>query len=75
MDGPDHKASLNPLQLKLMVSSIRNIEKALGDGIKKPNKSELIISEVVLKRIVAKAHINTGDILNENNLARSMTMP
>lgn len=68
MDGPDHKASLNPLQLKLMVSSIRNIEKALGDGIKKPNKSELIISEVVLKRIVAKAHINAGDILNENNL-------
>ena len=53
MDGPDHKASLNPEELKQMVMAIRNIERALGNGIKQPNESEKQISEVVLKRIVA----------------------
>jgi len=41
MEGPDHKASLEPCELKKMVSSIRNLEKAMGNGIKKPAKSEL----------------------------------
>lgn len=68
MDGPDHKASLNPQELKDMVACIRNIELALGDGIKKPNKSEINISTVVLKRIVASKSIKVGDILNESNL-------
>ena len=68
MDGPDHKASLNPQELKDMVACIRNIELALGDGIKKPNKSEINISTVVLKRIVAPKSIKVGDILNESNL-------
>ena len=49
MDGPDHKASLNPEELKQMVVAIRHIEQALGDGIKQPNESEKQISEVVLK--------------------------
>ena len=40
MDGPDHAASLEPDELKQMVSAIRNIEKAMGDGVKKPSKSE-----------------------------------
>ena len=40
MIGPDHKASLNPIEFKLMVNSIRNIEKAIGSKIKKPTKSE-----------------------------------
>ena len=68
MDGPDHKASLNPMQLKDMIAAIRNIEKALGDGIKKPNKSELEISKVVLKRIVANCPIYKGEILTEEKL-------
>jgi len=69
MKGPDHLASLDPQELKQMVDSIRNIEQALGDGIKRPNASEIINSEVVLKRIIAKRPIKVGDILNENNLA------
>ena len=44
MDGPDHKASLNPIEFKSMVNSIRNIEKAIGGFIKKPTKSEKKIS-------------------------------
>ena len=63
MEGPDHKASLEPQELKYMVDCIRNIEVALGDGIKKPNASEVEISKVVLKSIVAKAAIKKGDIL------------
>lgn len=68
MDGPDHKASLEPLELKAMVDSIRNVERALGNGIKRPNVSELKISQVVLKRIVAAKEINAGDVLSSENL-------
>lgn len=69
MEGPDHLASLQPQELKQMVNCIRNIEQALGDGIKRPNASEKMNSEVVLKRIIAKQPIKAGDILNESNLA------
>lgn len=69
MDGPDHKASLEPQELKQMVQSIRNIEKALGDGIKRPNESEKANSEVVLKRMIAKFPIRKGDILSSDNIA------
>jgi N-acetylneuraminate synthase/N,N'-diacetyllegionaminate synthase len=69
MEGPDHLASLEPQELKQMVDCIRNIEQALGDGIKRPNASEKMNSEVVLKRIIAKQPIKAGDILNESNLA------
>lgn len=69
MEGPDHKASLDPNELKEMVTSIRNIEKALGDGIKRPNASEQKNAEVVLKRVIAKGTIRKGDILGEDNLA------
>ena len=68
MQGPDHKTSLEPDQLKKMVISIRNIEKALGDGIKKPSKSELLNIKIVRKSIIAKTKIKKGEILNENNL-------
>ena len=68
MSGPDHKASLDPVELKQMVEGIRNIEKALGDGFKKPNRSELEISKVVQKSIVAKREIAKGEILNEQNI-------
>ena len=68
MEGPDHKASLEPQELKYMVDCIRNIEVALGDGIKKPNASEVEISKVVLKSIVAKTHVKKGDKLTSDNI-------
>lgn len=69
MEGPDHKASLEPDELKDMVFKIRNIEKALGDGIKRPNTSERTICKVVLKSIVANQLISKGTILTEDMLA------
>ena len=68
MKGPDHKASLEPDQLKEMVRAIRNIEIALGDGVKKPSQSEIPNIDIVRKSIVAKTTIKKGDVLNENNL-------
>ncbi|MCD4819045.1 MAG: N-acetylneuraminate synthase [Candidatus Cloacimonetes bacterium] len=69
MEGPDHKASLEPNELKAMVTAIRNIEKALGNGIKKPNKSEIEIMKVARKSIVAKCKIKKGEIFTKDNLA------
>ena len=69
MEGPDHKASLEPSELKYMVDCIRNIEAARCDDIKKPNKSEVKISKVVLKSIVAKCDIAKGDVITEDKIA------
>lgn len=69
MEGPDHKASLEPNELNAMVKAIRNIEKALGDGIKIPSKSESKNIKVARKSIVANCEIKKGDLLNEDNLA------
>lgn len=68
MEGPDHKASLEPRELKNMVTAIRNIEKSLGDGIKKPSKSEQENIKIVRKSIVAKTNIKKGDVLTEENI-------
>jgi N-acetylneuraminate synthase/N,N'-diacetyllegionaminate synthase len=68
MDGPDHKASLNPSELIEMVKTIRNIEKAIGNGIKMPNASEQIIEKVVKKKIVASKHISKGEIFTNENI-------
>ena len=68
MEGPDHKASLEPDQLKEMVKAIRNIELALGSGIKRPSKSEFPNIKLVRKSIVAKTKITKGDFLREGNL-------
>lgn len=68
MDGPDHKASLEPNELKAMISSIRSIEKALGDGIKKPSPSELKNIEFVRKSIVSARDIKKGEIFTEENI-------
>lgn len=68
MVGPDHKASLEPAELKQMVQQIRNIEVALGDGIKRPNKSEAENAKVVQKSILAKRPIKKGEILTEDIL-------
>jgi len=69
MEGPDHKASLEPDELKTMVSAIRNIELALGSSIKKPSKSEIPNMSVARKSIVAKTEIKKGDKLSEDNIA------
>ncbi|MGB5793683.1 N-acetylneuraminate synthase family protein, partial [Poseidonibacter sp.] len=68
MEGPDHKASLEPDELKAMVKAIRNIELALGTNVKKPSKSEKSNIEIARKSIVAKVNIKKGDILTEDNL-------
>jgi N-acetylneuraminate synthase len=60
MEGPDHKCSLEPDELGKMVYAIRNIEKALGDGIKRPMENELEIRNLARKYIVAKKHISKG---------------
>ena len=69
LPGPDHKASLEPDELKSMVDSIRNIEKALGDGIKKPNPSEEKIKNIVRKRLVASRNLNAGEIISETDIS------
>ena len=69
MQGPDHKASLEPDELKAMVKAIRNIELSLGSGIKKPSKSETPNMQIARKSIVAKVTIKKGEILSEENLA------
>lgn len=68
MEGPDHKASLSPEELKSMVVAIRNIEQALGDGEKKLTPSEAKNIEVVRKKIFAKNSIKKGEVLTEKNL-------
>jgi N,N'-diacetyllegionaminate synthase len=68
MDGPDHKASLEPNELKAMVLAIRNIEKALGSHEKKASPSEIVNFEVVRKSIVAKKQIKKGDLLTLDNI-------
>lgn len=68
MEGPDHKASLEPHELKALVDAIRNIEKALGDGIKQPTESEKKNMAIARKSIVAKVKIKAGEILTEDNI-------
>ena len=68
MDGPDHKASLEPHELKAMISAIRNVESALGTGVKKPSNSEQRNIGIVRKSIVAKNEIKKGEVFSEENL-------
>ena len=68
MEGPDHKASLEPYELAAMVKAIRNIEKALGDGIKKPSKSEQKNIPIARKSIVARTFIKKGEVFTEDNI-------
>lgn len=68
MDGPDHKASLEPQELKKMVAAIRNIEQALGNGIKAPSPSEVKNKPIARKSIVANVDISKGEVFNENNI-------
>jgi len=68
MDGPDHKASLDPGELLSMVKSIRNIEVALGSAIKQASASEIPNKKVVRKSIVASRLIKKGELFSEKNL-------
>lgn len=68
MEGPDHKASLEPNELAAMVTSIRHIEHALGNGNKTPSPSEKKNIAVARKSIVAKCAIKAGELLTEENI-------
>lgn len=68
MEGPDHKASLEPHELTAMVQAIRNIEQALGSAVKQPSPSELKNKSIARKSIVAKAVIKQGEAFTEQNL-------
>ncbi|MFT6901230.1 MAG: N-acetylneuraminate synthase [Colwellia sp.] len=68
MDGPDHKASLEPEQLKAMIDGIRNIELALGDGLKGPRPSEVKNKAIARKSLVAEQIINKGTVFSKYNM-------
>jgi N-acetylneuraminate synthase/N,N'-diacetyllegionaminate synthase len=68
LPGPDHKASLEPNELREMVKSIRDVEKALGDGIKQPTTREEEIKKIARRSIVAKMDISEGAIITEEML-------
>ena len=68
LPGPDHKASLEPLELESMIRGIRNVEEALGNGIKRLMPSEINNLHVARKSIVASQLIKSGSIFSEKNL-------
>ncbi|AUC89676.1 N-acetylneuraminate synthase [Alteromonas sp. MB-3u-76] len=69
LPGPDHKASLDPIELKKMVDGIRIVEKILGDGIKGPRPSEVKNKAVARKSLVAAQAIKQGEMFTADNLA------
>ena len=68
LPGPDHKASLEPEELRAMVSAIRHVEVALGDGIKRPTPSEVSNKPIVRKSLVASRAIRSGEVFTAENL-------
>jgi N,N'-diacetyllegionaminate synthase len=68
MEGPDHKVSIEPGELKAMVRSIRTIEKAMGDGIKKPANSETDTMNIARRSLVAARDIKAGEIIISNDI-------
>ena len=68
MEGPDHKASLEPQELSTMVSSIRHIEQSLGTGVKEPSPSEVKNIKVARKSIVSSRAISKGEVFSVNNI-------
>lgn len=68
LPGPDHKASLEPSELKAMVEAIRNIEAALGDGVKRVALSESKNKPIARKSLVAKCEIRQGEVFSADNL-------
>ena len=68
MEGPDHRASLEPSELAQLVRSVRHVEAALGDGIKAPTASELPNRDIARKSLVAARDIQVGEVFSEENL-------
>ena len=68
LSGPDHLMSLEPIELKKMINYLRNLELAIGDGVKKPSKSEVKNIKIVRKSIVASCTIYKGDFFTEKNI-------
>jgi N,N'-diacetyllegionaminate synthase len=68
LPGPDHRASLEPHEMKAMVDAIRNIELAMGDGIKRPNTSEIKNMSIARKSLVASKPIRAGERFSADNL-------
>lgn len=68
LSGPDHRASLEPREMKAMVAAIRNVEKAMGNGIKRPSPSELKNKPIARKSIAAARPIAKGELFTEDNL-------
>ncbi len=68
MEGPDHKASLEPIEFARMVTAIRNVEKSMGTGVKKPGESEKKNIDIARKSIVAARDIMAGEVLTEDNI-------
>jgi N,N'-diacetyllegionaminate synthase len=68
MLGPDHKASLEPEELALMIRSIRNIEQSLGENVKRPSPSELKNKTIARKSLVARIPIKNGEIFTKENI-------
>jgi len=68
LPGPDHKASLEPDELKKMVKAIRNVEEALGSGIKKTAQSELKVMKVARRSLVAARDIRAGEVVKESDI-------
>ena len=68
MQGPDHKASIEPKELNLLIRKIRNLEKSFGNGIKKPLKSEMMNRKLARKSLVALKQVSKGEKFSELNL-------
>lgn len=68
MEGPDHRASIEPDELKIMVKAIRNVVNAMGNGIKKPTKSEEEIRHIVRRSLVAAKNIKRGESFTRENV-------
>ena len=68
LPGPDHKASLQPNELKAMINAIRDVQCALGDGVKMPRGTELNNRNVIRKSLVAAQRIKKGDVFTERNI-------
>lgn len=69
MEGPDHRASLEPDELAAMVQAVRNVEIALGDGRKRPSDAEIEIMQVARRSLVAACDIAAGEIITAGKLA------
>lgn len=67
--GPDHRASIEPAELAAMVAGIRQVEAAIGDGLKRPSASELKNAPIARRSLVAAKNIKAGEKFSENNLA------